>query len=150
MNKWDKRFLDLAELISTWSKDPSTKCGAVIVRPDKSIASTGFNGFPKGCNDAPELYADRSEKYQRVIHAEQNALLLANEDVTGCTMYTFPPSRSGACDRCAAHIIQAGIKKIVHYGPRSGEMFGGGRWIDSEDRAIKLFDEAGLEHVVLE
>lgn len=38
MDKWDQRFLELAKVVSTWSKDPSTKTGAVIVRPDKTEA----------------------------------------------------------------------------------------------------------------
>lgn len=147
---WDKYFLGLAEYISTASKDPSTKCGAVIVRPDKSIASTGFNGFPKGCSDADELYENREEKYQRVIHAEQNALLLASEKLEGYTIYTYPPGRSGSCDRCAAHIIQSGIKKIVHYLPPEGKEFGQGRWVEAENRALELYKEAGVEVVGLQ
>ena len=34
-NKWSHRFLDMAALVASWSKDPSTKCGAVIT--DKKI-----------------------------------------------------------------------------------------------------------------
>lgn len=29
--KWNRRFVELAKNVSTWSKDPSTKVGAVIV-----------------------------------------------------------------------------------------------------------------------
>jgi deoxycytidylate deaminase len=66
--KWDKRFLELAAHIASWSKDTSTKTGAVIVRPNKSIVGTGFNGFPQGADDSPELYADRTYKYDHVVH----------------------------------------------------------------------------------
>ena len=62
-NKWDQRFLDIAKLVSTWSKDPSTQTGAVIVRPDRSVVSLGFNGFPKAMLDKDEWYNDRNEKY---------------------------------------------------------------------------------------
>lgn len=48
IEKWDARFLDLAVFIGDWSKDPSTKVGAVLVRPDRTIAGLGFNGFPRG------------------------------------------------------------------------------------------------------
>ena len=41
--KWNVRFLDLARFIAAWSKDPSTKVGAVLVRPDRTIAAVGFN-----------------------------------------------------------------------------------------------------------
>tara|TARA_R110000787_G_scaffold186397_1_gene297914 strand:- start:2897 stop:3064 length:168 start_codon:yes stop_codon:yes gene_type:complete len=44
--KWDQRFMELAAFIAQWSKDPSTKVGAVIVDPrNKRIVSTGFNGL---------------------------------------------------------------------------------------------------------
>src|SRR4051812_43949974 len=100
--KWDRRFLQMARLVASWSKDPSTKCGAVIVRPDKTVASVGFNGFPKGTNDDDELYADRETKYSRVVHAEQNALIFAREPLDGYTMYTWPQGFGPTCDRCAA------------------------------------------------
>lgn len=110
MTKWDKRFLDLAYHISGWSKDPSTQCGAVIVRPDRTIACTGYNGFPRNMYDTPRRYDNREEKYPRVIHAEMNAILTAKEPLTGYTLYVTPFS---PCDRCATHIIQSGIKKVV-------------------------------------
>ena len=52
--KWDRRFLALAEHVADWSKDPSTKTGAVIVRPDRTIASMGYNGFPRGMADTDD------------------------------------------------------------------------------------------------
>lgn len=110
MNKWDIRFLELAKLISTWSKDPSTKVGAVIVRPDKSILSVGFNGFPKSMADTEEWYNNREEKYSRIVHGEINALIHANGSVAGCSLYTYPFL---PCDRCCVQMIQAGISRIV-------------------------------------
>ena len=77
LNKWDQRFMDLAQLVSTWSKDPSTKTGAVLVSPDKKDVILGFNGFPSRMSDAPELYANREVKYSRVVHCEVNAVLHA-------------------------------------------------------------------------
>lgn len=109
--KWDRRFLELAQHVSQWSKDSSTQCGSVIARPDRTIASVGYNGFPRGCLDDPGLYRIRPLKYERVIHAEMNAILSANEPVRGCTLYTFP---GPICNRCAAHIIQAGIIRVVY------------------------------------
>ena len=144
---WDHFFLGLAEYISTASKDPSTKCGAVIVRPDRTIASTGFNGFPKGCDDSPELYADRDLKLARVVHAEQNALLHAREDLTGYTMYTWPPGYGPSCDRCTAHIIQAGIKKVVHRLDTSADF--ASRWKEAIERGLQMYEEAGVEVVAV-
>jgi dCMP deaminase len=109
-NKWDIRFLKLAEHVSLWSKDPSTKSGAVIVRPDRSVVSVGFNGFPKNMPDNPEWYANREEKYSRVVHCEINAMIHSYETLTGYTLYTWP---FACCDRCCVQMLQAGIKRFV-------------------------------------
>ena len=87
--KWDQRFLELAKLVSTWSKDPSTKVGAVIAH-DRKIISVGYNGFPEGVLDTAERYYDRETKYKYMVHAERNALLFANTSVKGMTLYTYP------------------------------------------------------------
>lgn len=141
---WDVRFLGLAKLVSTWSKDPSTQCGAVIVRPDKTIASVGFNGFPKGCSDSDELYADRNLKYQRVVHAEVNACLHTRESLEGYTIYTYPACWGPSCANCSAVIIQSGIKRVVHYRDTSEFM---DRWKDSCEIGLEMYREAGIEVV---
>lgn len=144
--KWDDRFLQLAKLISTWSKDPSTKCGAVIVRPDKTIVSTGFNGFPKGCLDTPELYENRDLKLDRVVHAELNAILHAREPLDGYTMYTYPPGFGPSCARCSAHIVQSGISRVVH---QKDESNFASRWKESSERGLQMYNEAGVEVIAL-
>lgn len=109
MDKWDRRFLLLARQIGTWSKDPRTQVGAVIIRPDNTICSTGYNGFPKGIDDDPYLYETPKLKYQRVVHAEMNAILTAPEPVKGYKLYcTLLP-----CGPCSLHVIQAGIAQII-------------------------------------
>lgn len=140
--RWDKRFLAMAKFVAEWSKDPSTQCGAVIVRPDKSVASLGFNGFPKGCDDSPELYQKREEKLQRVLHAEVNAVLQARCDLTGFTLYTWPPGLAPTCDRCATVVIQSGIGRVVYV--REDNEFTR-RW--DPERSLKLYAEAGVEVV---
>ena len=45
MSKWDQRFLELAKQISTWSKDPSTQVGCVVVGPDREIRVLGLMAF---------------------------------------------------------------------------------------------------------
>jgi len=108
-NKWDNRFLDMAALVATWSKDPSTQVGAVIVDKDNRVVSVGFNGFPQHMPDHTDSYSNREEKYSRVIHAEMNALLFSNRPVHGCTIYSTLLS----CDRCFVHLAQAGITRFV-------------------------------------
>ena len=105
--KWDNRFLDLAALVGSWSKDPGTRVGAVIVRPDRTIASLGYNGFPRGVDDT---YQDREHKLLRTVHAEMNAILSAREPLQGCTIYVVPLC---PCSNCAASIIQSGITRVV-------------------------------------
>lgn len=108
--KWDKRFLELARNVSTWSKDPSTQVGAIIVAPNKTVVSLGYNGFPRMMPDLEDYLNNREEKYSRIIHAEVNALIQAARPLTGCTLYTYPFM---PCDRCAVQMVQAGIMRIV-------------------------------------
>ena len=63
LDKWDHRFLALAEHISHWSKDPSTKVGAVITHRSKRVVSMGFNGLPAGVEDTEERLTNREIKY---------------------------------------------------------------------------------------
>ncbi len=138
-HKWDLRFLSLAQTVSRWSKDPSTKVGAVIIRPDKTIASLGFNGFPRGMDDDPSLYLDRNEKYSRVIHGEINAILNAKEPLNGYTLYTYPLC---PCDRCAVQVIQSGIKRVVF--PKLPEELKE-RWGTIIEKSKEYFSETGIE-----
>jgi dCMP deaminase len=105
--KWQHRYLDVADLMASWSKDPSTKCGAVLVSADGKIVSTGYNGFPKGLDDS--LMADREYKAPRVIHAERNALANARQDVRGMTLYVTHP----CCPICANLISAFGLAAVV-------------------------------------
>jgi dCMP deaminase len=144
-DKWDRRFLGLAAMVAGWSKDPSTKCGAAIVRPDLTIASVGYNGFPRGCSDAQEKYDDRELKLERVVHAELNAILSAVEPVRGYTMYTWPPGHGPSCARCTAHVIQAGIKRVVYV--HLEEAGFSERWKRSCQNGLDMYQEAGVEIV---
>ena len=83
LKRWDMRFLEMAQLVASWSKDPSTKVGATIVDDDRRVISVGYNGFPKGVADNKRL-EDRDEKYKMIVHAERNALLFSNTSVKNC------------------------------------------------------------------
>jgi dCMP deaminase len=107
--KWHNRFLDMAKLVAGWSKDPSTKCGAVIADYRNRVVSVGYNGFARKVNDDADKYADREGKYRKVIHAETNAILFAQRDLRNTILYcTFCP-----CATCAAKIIQVGIDTVI-------------------------------------
>jgi len=137
VTNWDQRFINLAQHIAGWSKDPSTKCGAVIT-DGKRIVSLGFNGFPQGVNDTSERLGNRETKYRLVLHAEQNAMSFANRDLTGCTIYVYPMP---PCSRCAAQLIQAGIGRIVTKQPATDKLE---RWKDDFDLANEMYQESGV------
>jgi dCMP deaminase len=138
--KWDRRFLEMAALVACWSKDPSTKTGAVIVRPDKSVAAVGFNGFPAGMDDSEELYADRETKYSRTVHCEINAMIHACGPVRGYTLYTVP---FASCDRCAVQMIQAGISRFVFPELADDKIE---RWGAALERTVSYFMEMGIPY----
>lgn len=133
---WDKRFMELAMYISEWSKDPSTKVGAVIVDENRRIVSTGYNGFPRGVVDSKERLENRDIKYRMVLHAEENAIMFAKQNLQGCSLYvtTMPP-----CSHCAALIIQSGIKHV--YAPKCDIPY---RWTESVATTKQMFLESGV------
>lgn len=143
MNKWDKRFMEMAELISTWSScfQENRKIGALIVK-DKRIMTTGYNGAPSGIKSC----VDRQECLRRInnipsgthhevcyaIHAEQNAILQAARlgiSVKDATIYcTHQP-----CIICSKMIINAGIKRVVYM------------YSYPDDFSVKILNEAGVK-----
>lgn len=106
---WNTRFMALAEFVATWSKDPSTQVGAVIIDERRNVCGLGYNGFPRGVEDTAERYQDRETKYAMIVHSEANAILNAERSVRGGVLYCtkFP------CTACAKLIIQAGIKRVI-------------------------------------
>ena len=109
---WDERWLELATLVSTWSKDRSRKVGAVIVDDRNVLLAIGWNGFPRGVNDNVDKRYERPIKYKYTEHSERNAIYNAASrgiPLLGSTMYLpwFP------CADCARAIIQSGIKKLI-------------------------------------
>lgn len=142
MTDWDQRYVDLAEFVAQWSKDPSTKTGAVLTI-DNKVISVGFNGLPRGIADTPERLNNRDLKYKIIVHCERNAVLLAGRSVEGSTLYTWPfPS----CSTCSSMMIQAGI--IRHVAPRVPEHLVE-RWGPDCQLAVDLYREAGVEVALL-
>jgi len=111
---WDEYFMGIALLSAQRSKDPSTKVGACIVSQQKKVLSLGYNGMPVGIDDKIIPWGRDGEeletKYPYVCHAELNAILNSNHDLSGARLYVtlFP------CNECAKAIIQSGIKEIVY------------------------------------
>ena len=134
VTRWHERLMGLAAYVSGWSKDPSTRVGAVLANPyTNAVIGLGYNGLPRGIEDDHRLN-DRNERLSIVVHAEVNAILNANGTAYGATLYTTHQP----CSQCAAAIINAGIKKVVY--------------IENEDFAkrwgyggVSLLTEAGIE-----
>lgn len=143
IEKWDLRFLEMATLVSTFSKDPSTKCGAVIADYRRVVVGMGYNGFPRGCSDDAAIYENRPLKYERVIHAELNALLEAGHRAQGATLYSVPASNGPSCARCSAHIVQAGIRRVVFFFEPSTDITS--RWGESIEIGLQMYREANVE-----
>ena len=148
MNKWDERFMELAETVAGWSScyQENRHIGAVIVK-DKRIVATGYNGAPQGVKSCVErgeclrrkldIPSGTRQEVCYAVHAEQNAICQAAKQglaVDGTTMYvTHQP-----CVICARMIINAGIKKIIYKHGYPDEF------------SLKLFAEAGTEVIKFE
>jgi dCMP deaminase len=135
-DRWDGRFMALAHLVSTWSKDPDRRVGAVLVSPDMRSFSPGYNGLPRGVEDTFARLHDKELKNAMTVHAERNALDNADFDPRGCALYVtcFP------CCECAKGIIQTGVSVVVAPAPDLGHR----RWGESQRLSCIMFQEAGV------
>jgi dCMP deaminase len=139
-SKWDIRYLELAEQVSTWSKDPSRKIGALAVGSKGQVLAQGFNGFPRGIIDSNDRYDNRDIKYKYVVHAEMNVIYNATYNgvsLDGSTLYV---TGLPVCSDCAKGIIQVGIQRVV-----MKEQNIPSHWIASWKMTAGMFDEANIK-----
>jgi dCMP deaminase len=141
MNKWAKRYMEMAEQIASWSKDPNTKVGAVVVGTKGQILAQGYNGFPRKIKDTPSRLNNRDEKLKYVVHAEMNAIFNASLNgvcLDGATIFIHGLP---ICHECAKGIIQVGIKKAVIQ-----KQFPGMKdvWKQSCSLGVNILQEAGI------
>lgn len=93
----------LAEMSATYSPDPSTKVGAVVLDQHGNVKGRGFNRFPPAIPH--DWYNDRDKKLRCVIHAEMAAIVQAGTHTRGSMMFcTAHP-----CRECAKLIVEAGV-----------------------------------------
>lgn len=123
-DKWDKRFIEMARLVSTWAScyKQDRKIGAVIVL-GKRVMTTGYNGAPAGVKTCVErgeclrqklgVASGTRHELCYAVHAEQNAIIQAAKlgvSIDGATLYcTHQP-----CILCAKMIVNAGIRRVVY------------------------------------
>ena len=141
MSKWDVRYLNLAKEVSTWSKDPSSKIGAIAVGSKGQVLSQGYNGFPRGIFDGGARLKDRELKYKYIVHAEQNLIYNATYNgvsLDGATLYV---TGLPVCSECAKGVIQVGIKRVVMPEQDIKE-----NWKESWNYSKVFFNEAGVKY----
>lgn len=149
MNKWDSRFLRMAEEVATWSKDPSTQVGAIAVDDNKRILSQGYNGFPRGIDDSDERLNNREEKYTYIVHAEKNVIYNATYNgvsLDGSTVYVHGLM---VCSECAKGLIQVGVKRVIMGIPLSFDETPI-KWKVSFEDTKNMFKESGVEFEIVE
>jgi len=145
MSNWDKRYLGLAKEVSTWSKDPSSKIGAVAIGSKGQVLAQGYNGFPRGIYDGDIRYNDREIKYQYIVHAEQNVIYNATYNgvsLDGATLYVWGLP---VCSECAKGVIQVGIKRVVMPAADYPD-----KWVESFEKTGDMFGEAGVEFELID
>ena len=141
---WGDRYIHLAKEISTWSKDPSTKVGAVVIGNNGEVLSQGYNGFPRGIKDTAARLKDRERKYKLVVHAEMNAIYNASLNgvsLNNATLYVYGLP---ICNECAKGIIQVGIRRVIATRPADYNK----EWDESIKDAKALFKEAEVEYLI--
>ncbi len=142
MDKWDKRFMELADTVASWSScfQENRQVGAVIVK-NKRILTTGYNGAPSGvlnCKERGEclrrklnIASGTRAELCYAVHAEQNAIIQAAKlgvSIDGATLYcTHQP-----CVICAKMIINSGISRVVY---ENGY---------PDDFSLDLFNQSGV------
>jgi dCMP deaminase len=138
--KWILRYLKLAKEVGSWSKDPSTKVGAVVVGLDGQILSQGYNGFPRGITDHPELLENREMKYRLTIHAEMNCIYnasLSGVSLKGSSIFVYGLP---VCHECAKGVIQAGIRSVYcAYDSQLRE-----KWAESWSYSLSMFNQIDM------
>ena len=115
----DSRYMGEAWFKASFSKDPSTQVGAVIVGPDNKPFGSGYNGPSDAIDDnsfswerPPKDDPDAFSKYDVTRHAERNAIKYCRgADLAGSTIYvTALP-----CPSCMYEILDQRISRVVYY-----------------------------------
>lgn len=133
----------IAQEVSTWSKDPSYRVGAVIVDNNKRILSTGYNGLPRKMEDNERFLSNREIKTKFILHAEENALLNLIQNGVSCfdsTMYVYGLP---ICNSCARLVAQSGISRIVI--PKYDYSNLVERWAQSWENSKQVFAETNIK-----
>ena len=109
-NKFDSRYIEMAEVWARNSYCKRRQVGALLVK-DNMIISDGYNGTPAGFENICEDENGVTKPY--VLHAEANAITKvakSGNNSRGATLYVT----ASPCLECSKLIIQAGITRVVY------------------------------------
>jgi len=137
---WELRYMKLAQEVSTWSKDPSSKIGAIAIGSKGQVLAQGYNGFPRGVKDTKERLSIREKKLKYTIHAEMNCIFNAtfngvSLDNSTMFVYGLPP-----CSDCAKGITQVGVHTVF-----MNTILVPDRWKESWELTKEIFSEGGVK-----
>lgn len=136
--EWDEYFMNIADEVAKKSKDPSSQNGCVIVDKNHRPVSFGYNGTIQGADESKMTLSERPMKYYFAIHSEMNAVLFAQRNLEGCTLY----NRMATCENCLKYCLQAGIKRFVYKELRVHSHANAGKAsmtnIDTDEAVIRL------------
>ena len=138
--EWDARFYGMAKFVEAhFSKDPHRKVGAILVSADRRSISLGYNGFPRGTPDVKAHLLDEEVRQARMVHGELNAILQADFDRLGSTLYAtkFP------CNVCAGVIANSRVARLVAPRPNYDSQ----TWGKAYRAAWQIVQAAEVEYV---
>jgi dCMP deaminase len=137
ISKWAKRYMALAHHVAQWSRDPTTKVGAVAVGVNQRQIAVGYNGFPTGIADTEERLNDRETKLLLMQHAERNVLDQATFNLEGALLVvTHHP-----CAECAKSIVSKNIRLVLCPVGSAGYRM---RWKEEIELAKMILNEGGV------
>jgi dCMP deaminase len=138
--KWHSRYLELAQQIASWSKDPSSKIGAIAVGSKGQVLAQGYNGFPRGIEDNESRFENKELKYKYVVHAEMNLIYNASYNGVSLDGSTIYVTGLPVCSECAKGLIQVGVQQVIM--PTQEDT--PDKWVESFKLSKELFEEAGV------
>ena len=138
--KWHNRYLELAQQVATWSKDPSSKIGAIAVGSKGQVLAQGYNGFPRGIEDNESRFENKELKYKYVVHAEMNLIYNASYNGVSLDESTVYVTGLPVCSECAKGLIQVGVQQVIM--PTQEDT--PDKWVESFKLSKELFEEAGV------
>ena len=109
MNRFDEKYIEMAQVWATNSYCKRRQVGALIVK-DRMIISDGYNGTPSGFENVCE---ENGVTKPYVLHAEANAITKVAKSGNSSQDATLYVTAS-PCMECSKLIIQAGIKRVVY------------------------------------